>query len=158
MVTLTRIKSEIEKNLQFKIDQTMDPFRAFLNTNIYRQYQAYQKQRWETQGASEDSEGKEWKELNPKYKEYKLKKFAKYPGAGEKMLVATNRLVKSVIGPSADHRKIVEGYRLVIQTTTPYAEYVNQVRDFKKFSDQTMKNIRQDIEDFLVTRAKAVAE
>jgi hypothetical protein len=100
---------------------------GYMNRVLYPLYQLRQVKRWQTEG---QSEGHKWKPLNPKYKEYKLKKFAQYDGAGAKMMVATSRLYKDVVGSSGGngHRKIIEGNKLIVSWTTPYAIYTEDIR------------------------------
>lgn len=142
---LKQVMSGVENNLQGMLDRSKR-MQAYLNRVVYKQYQNAQRQRWITEGASEL--GSKWKDLDPKYKERKKKIFATYDGRGTKMLIATGRLYKSVIGPGADHAKVVTDKRLEVLWTTPYSVYVDEERDFTTFSDKTMEEIYDGLAQF----------
>ena len=137
--------------------------RTVLSVNVYKIYQNAQRKRWMTEGASE---GKKWKALSPAYIERKkimygggqkhkwiggrgkgrpwtkAGKWPSYPGKGTKMLIATNRLYESVVGPHADHRKMVTEKRLIVGTRVKYAHDVNKVRPFNHWSKDTLDKMR----------------
>lgn len=98
--------------------------RGFLNRVAYPLYQNFQRERW----ASEDRGT--WPRLDPMYARRKLTRFAAYPGAGTKMMIATNTLAPSVIGGGPGHKKIVTDNELKIYTTVPYAEHADKERSF----------------------------
>lgn len=145
--------------------------KGYLNRVVYKQYQKAQKERWETEG---ESEGPKWKPLSTRpfiawwekdmnayyaaqeggYALYKKYKFASYPGRGQKMLVATNKLVKSVIGPGDGHRKVVTKNKLLVATTVPYAKYVDEARSFTTWSKKTMNEIKSGLVGYLTGGVK----
>lgn len=138
MITYKQLENNIEKDLLQMVRRSHN-FRALFNRVIYPMFQKAQMARWSTEN---QSEGGRWEPLNPKYKELKLEKYKESPPYnGTKMLIATNRLIDSVIGPSADHRKIVEPKRLIIATAVPYAKYVNAKRNFTDFGRITENRI-----------------
>ena len=132
--------------------------RSYLNSVVYTQIQNAQMQRWVSEGTSE---GTQWDRLNPIYANRKLKKYHDYPGAGEKLLIATATLVSSVIGPikessafgltgsSDHHRKIIDNNSIFVGTDLNYAGFVNEKRSFTTLSNQTKKNIFDGISAFL---------
>jgi hypothetical protein len=66
------------------------------------------------------------------------------------MLIATGRLMKSVIGPGEDHKKIVTDKSFEVAWSTPYAVYVSDVRPFNSFGEKTMTEIYDGISKFLI--------
>jgi|GEM_PF-7021294 len=119
---------------------------AYLNRVVYRQYQNFQRTRWMTENASE---GDKWKPLSPAYKRWKHINLPEYPGAGGKMLIAKGRLYQSAIGPGADHRKIVTKNTIKISVTTPYADYVAQVRPFMEFGRASIDDIKKGVKEYM---------
>jgi hypothetical protein len=114
---------------------------GFLNRVVYPAYQNAQAGRWLSENSTE---GTPWKSLDPKYQEYKLKKYAKFPGSGHQMLIATQKLFESVVGKSRkNHRKIVKRGSLRVYTTLPYAKYVDKERDFTEFGQAFYDNIKR---------------
>lgn len=134
---MTKIYSNINaiiNRLEKKVRRAKNP-QAFLRNIAYPMYQRFQRQRWITENVSE---GDQWKRLNPRYAKSKRKVFASYPGAGQKMMIATGRLFASVIGPSKDHRRLIRGSKMIISTAVEYAEDANKERPFFPLSDRSM--------------------
>lgn len=122
--------------------------RGWLNRVAYPTVVAAQRMRWVSEGASE---GASWRQLNPSYARQKLRKYASYPGAGRKLLVATSRLVGGVTGDNPnDHYKLVTDNRLEVGTVIPYAEYVNEDRNFTNLGPQTLASLDQQLRDYLL--------
>lgn len=124
-----------------------ESMRSFLNDNIYRIYQNAQRDRWMTVN---NSQGKEWRALDPVYAVLKRKIYATYEGGGTKMLIATGRLYKSVIGPGQGQRKIVTNRSLYIATGVEYAGFVDEVRPFTTWGDPFRKKVSKAISDFVM--------
>jgi hypothetical protein len=143
---MKQVLSGIEDNLNGMLDRSKR-MQAYMNRVVYKQYQNAQRSRWMSEG---NSEGDPWKALNPKYKERKKIIFAAYEGQGTKMLIATGRLFKSVIGPGADHKKIVTDKSIEVAWSTPYAVYVDEVRPFTEFGDKTMGEIYDGLAKFIM--------
>lgn len=124
--------------------------RGWLNRVAYPKIIAAQRQRWMTEGASE---GDGWEPLTPKYARYKLKKFASYPGAGQKLLIATNRLVNGMTGDNRnDHYKLVTETRLEVGTTVPYGKYVNERRNIVDLGPDTVSELTDGLRDYIMGR------
>ena len=176
------VETGIQKNLTSMLDRGKET-RAYLNRVVYPQYQKAQQKRWMTEGASE---GQKWKPINPDYAEYKLRRYGggtKYewiggqgegrpwkpdgkwpvfPGKGSKLLIATGRLVSSVIGPVAsgnalfksggtsEHKKVVGRTSITIYTSVEYAKEVSKVRPFMRFSKKTIQKIRNDYQKWML--------
>lgn len=120
---------------------------GWLNRVAYPTLVAHQRQKWMTEGASE---GKAWTPLNPTYRLRKLTRFRDYPGAGQKMLIATSRLVDSMTGDNkAEHFKLVSGRRLEFGSLVPYAKYVDQTRPITEMSDQTWDDLTDQLGKYL---------
>ena len=141
---LVSLGRELQNQLEGMVDRSQRT-QAYLNRVVYRQYRNAQRKRWMTEGASE---GDKWKRLNPKYAEWKKKKFKTYKGAGKKMLIATGELMESVIGPKGSHKKIVTDTSIEVAWSTPYSVYVDEVRNFTEFSDETMQKIYDGLAEF----------
>jgi hypothetical protein len=113
---------------------------GFLARDVYTIYQNAQVERWQTENASE---GSTWERINPLYAKSKLKRFAAYPGQGQRLMIATSRLVKAATGQDlADHRRLITDTSMEIHVTVPYGKYAEEVRPFMKFSPQTIKTMR----------------
>lgn len=145
-MSVTRIRKDITNRLEGMLDRNK-AFRSFLVRNILPMYQNTQRKRWMSENTSE---GKKWDDLNSDYARAKLTRFKEYPGRGKRMLVATNRLFESVIGPGADFRMVVTDRSLTIRVGTPYAFDVNAERPFDEYSEQTRQKFRKACKDFII--------
>lgn len=170
MIQLKKAQDNISKRLNEMVKKSNDT-RGFLNRVIYPMYQKAQIQRWMTENSSE---GGRWKALDPKYAAWKKRAYSggtRYkfiggrgegrpwqaigtwpvgPGRGEKILIASGRLVGSSIGPNDqytvgvdDHRKIVTAKTLKVFTVVDYAKTVAEDRPFMKFSQKTIREMRK---------------
>jgi hypothetical protein len=113
-----------------------------------------QAQRWMSEGASE---GDVWSPLDPAYARRKLRKHAGDPGGGTKLLVATGRLLGANTGrptESGDLNKVIQGGVLYVRLDVPYAKFVNKRREIKKFSAQTIQNVRAAVRQYFSDRIK----
>ena len=144
-VTFEKAQDDIFKYLQ-GITQRSKSIEGFLNRNVYPEYQNQQRERWETENTSQ---GTQWRPLEDKYKKYKAKKFMSYEGRGTKLMIATGRLQRSVIGPDGDHRKLVTPKTLEIATTVEYAKYAAEKRPIMKFSKQNVQKMLDMIVDYI---------
>lgn len=110
--------------------------------------------RWKTEGASE---GRPWAPLSSAYAKLKLRKFAKYPGGGRKLLVATNRLLNANIGKpdeSGDITHMVMNGVLYVRLGVPYARFVHRYgkdargaikRDIQTISSKTYQSVKDRV-------------
>ena len=130
---------------------------------IYPLYQKLQTERFQTENSSE---GQKWKPIEEEYRTYKLKRFKSYPGGGRKTLVATSTLGGSVIGQGAPfqgvdkHVALFKKYSMQISvkqggqnaTGKPfdYAGYVAEVRPFMKFSEKSVKLMKDELKKFIL--------
>lgn len=126
---------------------------SFLNKNVVKQYQNIQRKRWMTENKSETGQGDsaihEWQPLTVEYAKAKKRRFASYAGKGEKLLIATGKLQKSVIGPGDGFRKIATPRSLIISTSVEYAPYVDEARSFSSYGRKSVAEINRMIKDFV---------
>ena len=120
---------------------------SYLNRNVLEQYRNIQRKRWMTENLSES--GIKWTRLNVNYAKRKRKIYAAYEGSGTKMLIATGKLYKSVIGPGEGFRKIVTPRSLYLATTVEYAPHVNDARSFTEYSPASIREIRLSVARFI---------
>lgn len=119
---------------------------SFLNKNVVKQYQNIQRKRWMTENNSETGQ---WQPLTVEYAKAKKRRFASYAGKGEKLLIATGKLQKSVIGPGDGFRKIATPRSLIISTSVEYAPYVDEARSFSSYGRESVAEINRMIKDFV---------
>lgn len=123
---------------------------AYLNRVVYRQYQKGQRERWKTENAGDDFAGGKWDSLDPAYETWKHAKYMdNATGHGTKMLIATGRLLFGVVGPSEEHQKVVGSRSIRINTTVPYAVYVDAQRTFSEWSPKFYSRIYKGMADYL---------
>jgi len=151
-ISMSKLSNDISRRLDGMTVRSQAGLQAYLARNVYKQYQKAQMKRWQTQGSSGTGQ---WAELSEAYAATKRVKFASYPGHGVTLLVATNRLQKSVIGTSGEHRLMVAERSIRIATVVPYAEYVNDARQFEKLGEKTTREILNGIKRFLAKGAAA---
>lgn len=131
---------------------------AALNSVVYPMLfkgdDSAQAQRWMSEGASE---GEPWRPLTAAYAKRKLKKHAKDPGGGTKLLVATSRLLDANTGrpdQGGDLNKIVMNGVLHVRIGVPYAKFVNKQREIRHFSSGTYQNVKRAVRQYFSDRMK----
>lgn len=129
--------------------------RSFLDRNVLQWYRNVQRKRWITEN---ESEGMRWAPLQPAYRRRKLRVFAGYPGGGSKTLIATGRLLASVIGPGPDFRKVTTDRTMIIATVVPYAPHVNEDRTFTTYGEASIKRLAAAYARFLSRGENAPTE
>jgi hypothetical protein len=143
--SLSTVKDGISKYLK-EMRQREKALQGYLNRNVLEQYRNAQRKRWMTENASE---GTVWTRLNPGYAARKKKQFTAYEGRGTKMLIATNTLFKSVIGPGNGFRKLTTPRTLTLSTSVEYARHVDAARSITEFGPKTMSEIYGGIAKFV---------
>lgn len=147
MAKITLTNDGITRQLQGYINRA-NALEGYLNRVVVEQYRNIQRSRWMTENASE---GDRWEALNPSYAARKRKAYARYEGSGTKMLIATGKLFKAVIGPGAGFRKITTPRSLTISVSgVDYAEYVDEARTFTTYSDKSVREIREGVARFVI--------
>lgn len=117
----------------------------FFQRNLKRRYLDAQKKRWMSENETAEVDGGKWKELEPTYAAKKLTRFKGYPGGGRKMLIATNRLVDSILARSTEYREVTGDKSWIVSTTVPYAGYVDEKRTITEFSKDFYHGINKDL-------------
>lgn len=122
---------------------------TFLNRSIYPLYQRLQGERWKTENRSE---GQRWKPVAQATRDRKLRDRARdraaFPG-GDRTLVHTGDLSRSVIGTTLEnHRKVISGKKITVATTLSYAGFVAAERPFMAFGKDSRKAFRDRVRDF----------
>lgn len=129
---------------------------GWLNRIAYPELLNTQRKRWQTEGASE---GQTWQPISASYATSKSKRFADYPGAGQKLLIATGRLAYSMTLTSSlhdskskdgDHFKLVRQNKLEMGSFVPYAKYVNDERDITTIGHDTQQRLVRSLSDYLL--------
>ncbi len=162
---MIRNAQNFERQVDAQLKALLDPQRLFegwANRELMDIYGRAQLKRWQTEGASERDK---WKPLNAEYAKRKRKRFRDYPGKGTKMLVATGRLLASILpeeqrgiagGAAAkgDFRKLIERRRVTLATTVEYAPWVDEVRSFTKFGAEFGKSVAESFRKYLMRSVK----
>lgn len=149
MDVISTIEDSVSKRFE-RMLKNPNLVRGFLNRVAYPMIIRFQRERWQSENATE---GAPWDALDPLYARSKLKRFAIYPGGGRKMLIATSRLVKGVVGDvAADHYKLVEEKRLYVGTSVPYAKWVNKQRNFTRFGNESISKIRDELKKYIASQ------
>lgn len=149
-------RNAIQKRLEglTKLEATTG---AFLNRTIYPLYQRLQSERFKTENRSE---GQRWKPVSRQTRERKLKDRARdraaFPG-GDRILIHTGDLSRSVIGTSLEHhRKVVTGKKITVATTLGYAGFVAADRPFMKWGKDSRKEFRDRVRAYWLSYLKDV--
>lgn len=146
-VSLKLISNGIEKQLQGYVSRA-NALEGYLNRVVTQQIKNFQARRWMTENSSE---GTRWHALEPGYAARKRREFKSYPGAGTKILVATDTLRKSVTGSVDDGYKAVTTPRsLTVTTSVKYAGAVDEQRTFSTWSRESRREILDGISRFLI--------
>ncbi len=126
---------------------------TFLQRVILPEYYKAQEERWETENASE---GETWTAIKPGYAAYKKRKFASFPGGGEKLLIATGKLAFAATGRTpSDGYKLITNDSFVVginDEAIPYGKYVAETRPIMKFSDDTVNSWKDQIARYIEAR------
>lgn len=160
-VLIKKLRSDITDNLEQMVKRA-NLTEGYLDRVVYRQYQNAQRDRWKNINVGNDFAGEQpWAPLDPAYAKWKLKKYKDNTfGGGQEMLIATGRLFWGVVGPSPDHRKIVENRKLLITTSVPYAKFVDEKRKFADdetgpaFSNLFRSKIYKGLKNYLIKGLK----
>lgn len=144
-----KVTDSVTEHLMSLIDRSRAS-QGYFARNVYRDYQNSQRERWRTEG---QSEGYQWEQIDPEYRKRKLKRFASYPGAGSKMMIATSKLQGSVIGlgeyGTSNHRALFANTYMEVSTTLSYAPYVAEKRTIMDFAEKTIDEWERKLTDFV---------
>jgi hypothetical protein len=153
MVSLKKKKDGITETLDGMVHRA-NTMESFFHRVIFKMYQDKQRKRWMSEGSSE---GLKWPALKPSYKISKKKRFADYPGSGNKMMIATNSLYMATVekpNKKATNKGITIAVSNVINPesgdgTQDYAKTAAQKRPFMKFSKQSIEDMRKKVLDYI---------
>jgi hypothetical protein len=144
----TKIQDTVTAKLQQMIERGKSG-RAFIAARVVPKYKEFQMLRW----ASEDQG--QWPALkSASYMAWKKRKFADSIGQGERMMIASGKLLNSVLVQSGGF-----GYQMITEdqliigldaSEIDYAKYANEVRNFMDFPDEFMAELRQEYRDYML--------
>jgi hypothetical protein len=133
-----------------KLTNRMNSIQGFLNRNIFRMYQQAQLERWKSENTSE---GEQWAPLTAQYAQRKKKKFAAFPGAGQKIMIATGKLYETTTGRNPKGlRKVATNKSLIIKIDDgyiPYAKFAAEERPIMEFSEATIQDMKDAVVDYI---------
>lgn len=156
MFSLNSISKGVQSRMNQMVKDGPSKTRAWLNRQAYSVYQKAQAQRFETEN---QSEGRRWKQVKRDYRIQKIRDKQESPNAypgGDRILIYTGALSRSVVGTSKDnHRKVVTDRKLTVATTLEYAGFVAQVRPFMRFGQETRTDFRNSFIEYMRKRIKA---
>ncbi len=124
---------------------------GYLNRVVYREYQNAQRARFNSENVGEDFDGGQWASVDPDYETWKEAKYGDNPvGKGKKINIATGRLFMGLVGPSEDHRKLVDEKSITITHSVEYGRYVDEKRTFSSWSDKFYNRLYAGTADYLI--------
>ena len=146
-VKLKKLEDKVSESLKSLMARGKSG-KAFIQAYAYPKYLEHQMLRWASQNWGS------WPALNPKYAEYKKRKFANYPGQGERMMIATGKLYQSVIGENKKyHVRIITENELIVginlggKNELEYARFANELRPFMDFKTSQDKSFIKDLKE-----------
>jgi hypothetical protein len=122
---------------------------TFLRRVIYPQYTRAQERRWMTENMSE---GSRWTALAPGYARSKRTRYASYPGAGEKLMVATGALSFAAVGRGRGAYRMITNEKFVVgidDTEIPYAKWAAEDRPIMEFSEDRVEDWNRQIARYI---------
>lgn len=142
-------ENKIQARLSSMIERARDP-RAFLNTVIFDMYKQAQLNRWATENESETGR---WQPIKNKYYEArKRRRYAGFPGSGQKLMIAKGNLVYSASGKK-NLKKVVTNRGMILSIddgAVPYAKYAATLRPIMSFGPNTIGQMRLAIGRFMM--------
>ncbi len=143
-LTLDKATDNIGDYLQGTLTRAAK-IRGYLNRVVYPAVLKKQATRWQSENVSE---GARWDQLKDQYLNWRKKVF---PNSGEKILVRTGDLAKSMTAADkANHFKMVTNKTLETGSLIDYAGYVDDTRTITEFSDETVDEFVDGLEDYLM--------
>lgn len=146
--SLKKTYDKITEKLDRMIDRAKST-QAYFARIAYPMYQRAQIERWQTENMSQ---GDRWKPLKPGYAKYKLRKYAGMDYGGSKILIATGKLLKSVVGPGQGHVAVFKNQFMEIGTLVDYAPDVAEERPFMKFGRETIDDWNKRLRAFILAQ------
>jgi hypothetical protein len=137
---ITKIQDTVTKNLEAMIKRGVSG-RGFIARYVYPKYKEFQMLRWQSENKGQ------WPRLTSEdYIKWKKKKFASAIGQGERMMIASGKLLKSVLvepGGFGYARQTETSLEITLdEGEVPYAKYANEARNFTEFPDDWIQDLR----------------
>jgi len=147
-VEITKVKDGITLSIDAMITRGKS-VSSFLNRATYPVYQQLQIQRWETENASENES---WNPVKPDYATIKRKRYAGFPGGGQKLMVATSKLAFAAQGLAGALKIVTESSMTVgiDQGFIPYAKYPGADRPYMSFSDDSISKMTDPLVQYIM--------
>lgn len=147
MAGLKRTEDTVTTKLENMLKSTSF-FEQYVTSRFQPKFQQTQQKRWQTENASE---GAQWQPLNPRYSEYKKEKYANEFGHGEKLMIATGRLYRSLtLDDGGEWERILSGNTVVFNFPIEYAKTAGETRPILEFSQDTMRGFRDDFRSWMI--------
>lgn len=154
------VEDGIRKNLRAKLDRAKS-VSSYLNRTLVRKFQKAQIERWQTQNSSE---GAGWEQVNPEsaYGKWKRKHYASSYGGGVITMIRTGDLSAGAqMRDDAKDKflKIVSDTSFFVSINTdaiPYASHPGKKRPFMSFGDDTIRDWKQGIMQFIAMNKDTV--
>lgn len=148
-MSVKKLSDGIERKLDAMVKRVNTMPQFFLR-NVKRRYLAAQKVRWMNENSDSKLKGGAWAPLSEPYATEKPKRFKAFPGAGQKLLIAKNTLVNSILGLSTDYREVVGDRTYIVSTTVPYATFVDEKRSITGFTETFYDDVRTDLRKYVM--------
>lgn len=158
------VQNDFKTTMDKMLDTSRAPKAGF--ARIYKLYQKFQTERFQTSGGSERPLAKSpWKSLTKEYADKKLKQFKSYPGGGRKIGIATGTLAGAVIGPGAPfsgtdkHRAQFTTKSMIIEVELSgknaagkpfnYGSYFDEERPLMEFNPKHLDQMQDELSKFI---------
>lgn len=148
--TLETVSNGISEALHKMIERA-NLFPQFAKRVLEPMYVQAQLDRWRTENKSDYSSGGGWAALDPqsRYAKTKPMRFAGYPGAGRKLMIAKNILQESATLRNDQGRVVTGETTYIVSTTVYYAEYADRSRSISQFSDKFYEDVRDKMTAYI---------
>jgi hypothetical protein len=148
-LNVSKVKDGITLNLEAIVTRGRSPG-SYAQRVILPLFKQAQLDRWESENSSQ---GEQWVPLNPHYAKRKRLKFASYPGAGSKLMIATDTLRQAATGGTGFLKLITDDYIILGVDTgaVPYAAYPAATRPIMKFSDEQEQEWVDGVARYIMT-------
>lgn len=147
LTLIEQTEAKALKNLRSIVKQGKNS-RTFLQMKAYPIYIKAQMKRWMSENTSQ---GSQWKALDPRYAARKKKDWWGWEGNGTKMMIASGRLYKSVIGAGAGHYKMITDKEMIVGTDVEYAKYAGAIRPIVEFNKAFIAKLKADWIEFMLS-------
>lgn len=172
MISLSVVQNQVFDRLKSMVENP-NFFSGWAERFAVPIYAQAQMDRWITEGGSQ---GDTWADLSSPYSQRKLRMFGggvrlsgankgeSYPsyfGSGTKKLIASSRMLASVLppafrsGPDATHgeeyRQLTTDKSISFSTTVPYAVFADEQRSFSTWSSEFKQDLARNFARYLTS-------